>query len=147
MSQRKPHRPIGLVALAAAGLLLAAAAPSLAAESKQTETEGEFVGFDAEASTVTIKVRKPGKGAQPPRELKLKKGQEATFNVKQTGTVLTRTTVKMQDGTAGAFTDLEAGRKVLVFWIPDPENAKARLARSISVFVPAEEQGEDAEAQ
>lgn len=147
MSQRMPALRVGLVALAAVGLLLVAGAPARAAESKQIETEGEFVSFDAEGSTVTVKVIKPGKGARPPRELKLKKGQDASFNVKQTGTVLTRTTVKMQDGTAGTFSDLQPGRKVKVFWIPDPENAKARMARSISVFVPAEEQGEDAEGQ
>jgi hypothetical protein len=58
--------------------------------------------------------------------------------------VLVRTTVKLQDGTAGKFTDLQAGRKVRVFWIPDPDDPKQRMARSVSVFVPAEEQGEDA---
>lgn len=133
-------------ALAAALLVTLGLAPGAwaQAKSRQTETEAEFVGYDAEAGTVTLKIRKPGKGARPPRELKLRKGEEAQFNVKAEGSVLTRTTVKLQDGTAGSFDDLTAGRKVLVFWVPDPDDGKARLARSISVFVPAEEQGEDA---
>lgn len=130
-------------ALAVLGLLLAGARAS-AQKSSQTETEGEFVRYDAEAGTMTIQVRKPGKGAKPPRQLKLKKGKEGVFKVKAEGTVLTRTTVKLQNGTAGAFTDLEPGRKVLVFWITDPEDENARFARSVSVFVPAEDQGEDA---
>jgi hypothetical protein len=110
----------------------------------QIETEAEFLRYDAAAHTITVKVIKPGKGATPPRELKLRQGQEAAFRVKEEGSVLSRTTVKLQSGVAGAFTDLEAGRKVRVFWIPDPNDKQARFARSVSVFVPAEEQGEDA---
>jgi hypothetical protein len=134
-----------LAAFAAVGLLVCVAAPALGAKSKQTETEAEFVSFNEEAKTITVKVIKPGKGAKPPKELKLRKGKEADFNVIAVGSVLKRTTVKMQDGTAGGFEDLEPGRKVRIFWIVDPKDDKARQARSISVFVPAEEQGEDAE--
>jgi hypothetical protein len=130
----------------AAGLLAAplAALPAAAAEpkSKQVETEAEFVSFDEAAKTVTVKVRKPGNA---PKALAVRQGKEAVFKVKPEGSVLVRTTVKMQDGTAGSFKDLEPGRKVRVFWVADPDDPKGRMARSISVFVPAEEQGEDAE--
>jgi len=133
------------IASAAALALLLAHAPDAAAQkSTQIETEGEFLSYDAAAHTITIKVIKPGKGATPPRELKLRQGQEAAFHVEEEGSVLSRTTVKLQSGTAGAFTDLEAGRKVRVFWVPDPNGKQARFARSVSVFVPAEELGEDA---
>lgn len=129
-----------LVLFAIAGL---AASAGAAPKSTQIETEGEFVSFDAAAKTVTVKVLKPGKQV---RGLpKLARGKEAEFNVEPEGSVLTRTTVKMRDGTAGQFTDLQAGRKVKVFWIPDPDQEGKRKARSIAVFVPAEEQGEDAE--
>jgi hypothetical protein len=131
----------GLAALAAVGLLALVAPAAHAQKSKQIETEGEFVSFDAKAETVTVKVTKPG--AEAPHALKLQNGKEAQFSVKTTGTVLTRTTVKLQDGTGGKFEDLKAGRKVKVFWMAG-EDGKTRLARSISVFVPAEEQGEDA---
>jgi uncharacterized OB-fold protein len=133
----------GLAALAAVGLLAVVAPAAPAKESKQIESEGEFVSFDAKAETITVKITKPGKGATPPRALKLQNGKEEQFKVKTEGTVLTRTTVKLQDGTGGKFEDLKAGRKVKVFWMPD-DTGKARMARSISVFVPAEEQGEDA---
>jgi hypothetical protein len=133
----------GLAALAAVGLLALVVPAAHAQKSKQIETEGEFVSFDAKAETVTIKVTKAGSGATPPRALKLENGKEAQFSVKTTGTVLTRTTVKLQDGTGGKFEDLKAGRKVKVFWLAD-DAGKTRLARSISVFIPAEEQGEDA---
>ena len=134
------------IACTAVVTLLAVTALEARAQSKgtQIETEAEFLSYDAAAHTITVKVIKPGKGATPPRELKLRQGQEATFNVKEDGSVLSRTTVKLQSGVAGAFADLEAGRKVRVFWLPDPNDAKARFARSVSVFVPAEEQGEDA---
>jgi hypothetical protein len=137
----------GLVALAALGWLVGSAPDAFAKESTQTETEAEFISFDLEASTITVKVRKPGKGAKPPKHLKLKKGKQASFNVEQEGSVLKRTTVKLQSGMAGKFTDLKAGRRVLVFWLQDPNDDQARLARSISVFVPPEEQGEDAGGQ
>jgi hypothetical protein len=148
MQPAPTHRSLEVVvrigsALALALLVLAAPA-ARAQKSSQIETEGEFLSYDAAAHTITIKVLKPGKGATPPRELKLRQGQEAAFNVEEEGSVLTRTTVKLQSGVAGAFTDLEAGRKVRVFWIPDPNHEQARFARSVSVFVPAEEQGEDA---
>ena len=134
------------IVTAAALTLPLLGAPDALAQSKgqQIETEGEFQSYDAATHTIKIKVIKPGKGATPPRELKLRQGQEAAFHVVEEGSVLSRTTVKLQNGTAGAFTDLEAGRKVKVFWMPDPNDAAARFARSVSVFVPAEEQGEDA---
>lgn len=133
-----------LVALVAAALAVGFAPTAFAQKSKQTETEAEFISFNAEAKTITVKIRKSGKGAKPPRNLKLSKGKKADFNVEPEGSVLKRTTVKLQDGTGGKFEDLQAGRKVLIFWMPDPNDENARKARSISVFVPAEEQGEDA---
>jgi hypothetical protein len=135
---------VRIASAAVLAVLVAAAPEAQAQKSTQIETEGEFLSYDAAAHTITIKVIKPGKGATPPRELKLRQGQEAAFLVKEEGSVLSRTTVKLQSGMAGAFPDLEAGRKVRVFWIPDPNDKKVRFARSVSVFVPAEEQGEDA---
>ena len=135
---------LGVVAVAAVLFVWAGTAQAADPKSKQIETEAEFVSYDAAAKAITVKVRKPGKAPEN-KALKLRNGEEAKFNVKPEGSVLVRTTVKLQNGTAGSFDDLEAGRKVRVFWIEDPADKKARQARSISVFVPAEEQGEDAE--
>lgn len=130
-----------------AGVLLFVAALASNAQaqpkSRQIETEAEFIRFNPDESTVTVKVIKAGKRMKGMEALK--KGKEATFKVKPEGSVLTRTTVKLQDGTAGKFDDLQPGRKLRIFWVQDKANEAARFARSISVFVPAEELGEELE--
>ena len=131
-----------LVALAAVCLLWAAP-QAHAQKAKSTQTEAVWVKFDPETNTATVRVREPGKGATPPRHLKLRKGREATFNVKPTGSVLTRTSVAI-NGKRGELTDIPAGKRVNIYWIPDPDDDQARFARKIDLFIPAEEQGEDA---
>ena len=134
-----------LVGLATLGLLVVGLAPSATAAptSRQIQTEAEFISFDAEASTITVKIRKAGKSVKGMD--KLRSGREAVFKVKPEGSVLTRTTVKLQSGTAGKFTDLTQGRKLIIYWIPDDADKAVRFARSISVFIPADEVGEDTE--
>jgi hypothetical protein len=130
-----------LAAVAVLGWVVAAAATSAQARSRQIETEAVFVAYDAASETISVKVIKAG--ARPSdRGLALRKGREESFSVVPTGSVLVRTIVKNQDGTAGSFDDLEAGRRVRVFWLAEDGQRKAR---SVSVFVPAEEVGEDAE--
>jgi len=133
---------VGLAALAVVCPLWAAP-QAHAQKAKSTQTEAVWIEFDAETSTVTVKVRKPGKGAEPPRHLELRKGREATFKVKPTGSVLTRTSVAI-NGRKGEITDIPAGKTVNIYWVPDPDDDQARFARKIDVFLPAEEQGEDA---
>ena len=136
------------VALAAAAALAVAGAwrPAQAEpQSKQIETEAVFQKYDAAASTITVQVIKPG--TLPKGLPKLQKGKEAVFKVKAEGTVLTRTTVKLLTGQAAKFEDLQAGKKVKIFWVPDEADKTVRYARSVSIFKPTEEQGEDDEAQ
>ena len=129
-----------LVASAAAALVcgVAAAPAALAAKPKSTQTEARWIRFDPEARQVTVKVTKPGKGAKPPRELQLKRGREATFNVVPTGSILTRTSVAI-NGRKGELGDIPAGKTVNIYWVPDPENASARFARKIDVIFSDEE--------
>ena len=129
-----------LLGLAALGLLLggAIATPASAEKkSKVIQTEAKWVEFDPEAKTVTVTVKRTGKKPKD-KSLKLKKGQKATFNVKPEGSVLTRTTVKIM-GLGGALTDVEPGRTVNVYWIPDEKNEGKRFARSIDVTLSREE--------
>jgi hypothetical protein len=135
-----------LVGVAAAAFVcLAGVAPEARAQkAKSTQTEAKWVGFDLEAKTVTVKVTKPGKGATPPKHLALKKGREASFNVKPEGSVLTRTSVAI-NGKRGELSEIPAGKTVNVYWIPDPQDETARFARKIDLFIPAEEQGEEAD--
>jgi hypothetical protein len=134
---------VGLAALAVVCLLWAAP-QAHAQKAKSTQTEATWVEFDAEKNTVTVRVRKPGKGATPPRHLKLRKGREATFNVKPTGSVLTRTSVAI-NGKRGELADIPTGKRVNIYWIPDPDDDQSRFARKIDLFIPAEEQGEAAD--
>lgn len=125
-------------------LLAGGATTAAAAKSKSTQTEAIWISFDAENNTVKVKVRKPGVGAKPPKHLKLKKGKEAEFNVIPTGSILKRTSVAI-NGKRGALTDIPAGKTVNIYWVPDPEDEKARFARKIDLFKTAEELGEDAD--
>lgn len=134
-------RSLGLALIA---LLCAAPSRPAAAEpkSKQIETEAVFKAYDSASKTITVTVIKPGKNA--PGIEKLKKGKDAVFNVADEGSVLTRTTVKLLTGQAATFSELQAGKKVKIFWIPDEKKQGERFARSVSIFKPAEETGEDA---
>jgi hypothetical protein len=127
-----------LLALAAASLLAAPAAFAAPNKAKSTQSEGKWVGFDSAAKTATIKITKEGKGAKPPAALKVKKGREATFNVKPTGSVLTRTSVAI-NGKKGELTDIPEGKTVNVYWVPDEKDPKARFARKIDVILSDEE--------
>jgi hypothetical protein len=119
-------------AVLVAGLMMAAPAlEASAAEKKSTRNEAEWVKYDAAAKTVTLKVKKAGLG---PGAAKLKVGQQAVFNVKPEGSVLTRTSVAI-NGKKGELTDIPVGKTVLVYWVPDEKDAKAFFARKIDVIL------------
>ena len=123
------------LAVVAAMILAVAPADRAEAKGKSTQTEADWVSFDAETEQVTVKVRKPGKGKDSKM---LKKGKEAVFKVKAEGTVLTRTTVKV-NGKAGKLTDIPAGKRVLIYWQPKDGEP---YARSIDVVFTEEELNE-----
>lgn len=135
--------------LVAVGLLALLGTVPAEARQRQTQTEATFLAYDAASHTITVEVRRTGRGKGPklPPELLLKRGEQATFNVKEDGSVLTATVVKSEQGTRMAFPQLKPGVKVLVYWVPDEKNANARFARSISVYVAAQDWkgAEDAE--
>ena len=125
-----------LVAAAVVGLLVVAAAPSaFATEAKSTRNEAEWVKYDATAKTVTLKIKKPGLGDGADS---LKVGQEAVFNVQPEGSILARTSVAI-NGKKGALTDIPTGKTVIVYWIPDAKDAKARFAKKIDVILSEQE--------
>ena len=106
-----------LAALSALGFALAVAAALPAAaepKSKSKQARGMFVSFDAAAKTVTVK----------------EKGKDIVYNVTPEGSVLNRTTVKI-NGEAKRVDDLPPGAPVLVYWRPDENDAKQRYARMI----------------
>lgn len=129
------------VSLFALGVLALLGSMPAEARQKQTQTEATFLAYDADAHTITVEVRRTGRGrgAKLPAHLKLKRGEQATFNVKEGGSVLTSTVVKSKEGTRMKLQQLEPGVKLFVFWVPDPKDDNARFARSISVYVAAQD--------
>jgi hypothetical protein len=124
--------------LGAAVLALAfstALAVSAQAGGKSIQTEAEWIKFDPAAKTVTVKVKKPGRG---PEAKRLTRNKEAVFLVKPEGSVLTRTTVTI-DSKKAELTDITAGRTVNVYWRPDEEDESAMFARKIDVILSDEE--------
>lgn len=113
------------------------ATPADAAKRKSIKTEGKWESYDAEAKTVTVKIRKTGKKPKDAK-LKLKKGKSATFNVIPTGSILTRTSVAI-NGMKGALTDIDVGKSVILYWRPDEKNEGDRFARKIDVVMSREE--------
>jgi hypothetical protein len=98
---------------------------------KSVQTEAVWVEFDAEAKTVTAKVKKPGRG----RDAKLlKKNKQATWAVIPEGSVLVRTTVAI-NGVKGELSDIPAGKTVNIYWRPDEKDPTILRARKIDVIL------------
>jgi anti-sigma-K factor RskA len=102
---------------------------------RSIRTQGEFVKYDAETGSISVKVTQPGNG---PEAKSLKIGTSARFLVTSEGSVLARTMVAIQGVKAG-LADIEPGRTVNVYWRPDPADPKARHARKIDVIFSAQE--------
>jgi hypothetical protein len=116
--------------LAVAGAITVPAATAVAAGGKSTQTEAIWVSFDPDGQTVTVKVKKPGRGEDAKR---LKRGKQATFNVKVEGSVLTKTTVAV-NGKRGELVEIPEGKTVNIYWRPDEKDPEAMFARKIDVI-------------
>jgi hypothetical protein len=128
------HPVRSLAVLAVAGIVaLAVGAPAFASgpQTKTTSNEAEWLGFDAETSTVSAKILKAGKG---PNRAKLRTGNQVTFNVIPTGSVLTRTSVAI-NGVRGELADIPAGKTVLIYWVPDEKKEGEFFARKVDVVL------------
>lgn len=123
---------LGMV-LAAALLLGPGVGVAVAKKSKSIKTEGTFVGYDAEAKTLEIKVKKKGKKPGN-KALKLKSGKKATFKVKPEGSVLTRTSVTL-DGRRADINEIKKGQFLIIYWVADETDADARFARKIDMVL------------
>ncbi len=129
---------VGAMALVlSVAFVFAWAPPAEAKKPKSIKTEAKWVEFDAAAKTVTVKVRKTGKKSKD-KELQIKKGKKATFNVIPDGSIMTRTSVAI-NGKRGTLTDIPKGKTVNVYWLPDEKNPGKRFAKKIDVIMSAEE--------
>lgn len=128
-------RSLRLAATLACSLaVLMASGAALAAGEKTTQTEAVWIAFDPAAKTVKVKVDK----SKGPNKDKLKKNQEVTFRVVPEGSVLKRTSVAI-NGVKGELGEIKEGKRVNVYWLPDPENASGYFARKIDVTLSEEE--------
>ncbi len=121
----------GLAAVALACAFTAAFAADAQAKGKSVQTEAKWIKYDPEAKTVTVKVKKPGRGEDAKL---LKRNKEAVFAVKPEGSVLTRTTVSI-NGVKGELTDIPEGKTVNVYWRPDEKDPSILRARKIDMFM------------
>ena len=121
--------------LLATALLLAAASAGADATAGSLRTVGEFLGYDAAAKTVTVKVLEHGAGKEAEA---LAVGQPATFKVEPEGSVLNRTSVSIR-GVKGSLDAIPTGRIVNVYWRPDAADPKIHFARKIDVILSDEE--------
>jgi hypothetical protein len=135
MRIQRAGRSFGAAAIAVAGLLAVGSPAAAQKAGKMNQIEADWVAYDAAAQTVKVKVKEVGKG---PQAKDLKVGQEAAFKVKAEGSILTRTSVKV-NGKAGKLTDINAGKRVILYWLPDEADKTARFARTIDVTFSDEE--------
>jgi hypothetical protein len=115
-------------------VFVAGLAAEAVAAPKSTQTEARFIKFDPAKNTVEVKVEK----SKGPNRKMVKKGKEATFNVKPEGSILTRTTCTF-NGKRGEIKDIAAGKQVNVYWVPDPDKKGELFARKIDVVLSEEE--------
>ena len=125
----------GLAAVALAFAFTTVFAVGAQAEGKSVQTEATWIKFDPEAKTVTVKVKKPGRGEDAKL---LKRNKEAVFAVKPEGSVLTRTTVTI-NGVKAELSDIPEGKTVNVYWRPDEKDPSILRARKIDMFMSDEE--------
>lgn len=124
-----------LATLAALSIAFVSATPALAQKAKSTQNEATWVGYDEAAKTVTLEIKNNGRG---PNSKMIKRGQTVTFNVKPTGSVLTRTSVAI-NGMKGELTDISEGKSVLIYWVPEKDKKGEFFARKIDVVLSEEE--------
>jgi hypothetical protein len=107
-----------LATIAALALVLTAvgAGPAYAQKAKPKRVQGQFVSFDAATSTIKVKER----------------GSEVVYTVKPEGSILTRTSVKI-NGLGAKVADLKPEMRIFLYWVPDEKDAKKRFARTIDV--------------
>jgi phage baseplate assembly protein gpV len=113
MSIQSSRTVAGFAALAFAALLASGTAPAQAQAKKSAveKAEGCMVKYDAASNTMTVKDRRK---------------KEDTYRVKQATSVLDKAgTVVTKNGSKALLTDLEANRRVIVYWVPDPQNRTA----------------------
>jgi hypothetical protein len=125
----------GLAAAALAFAFTTAFAADALAKGKNVQTEAQWVRYDPETKTVTVKVKKPGRG----KDAKLlKKNRHAVFVVTSEGPARKRTTVAI-NGVKGELTDIPKGETVNVYWRPDAQNPQILRARKIDVIMSDED--------
>ncbi len=111
------HVKRALAAFAAVAVVVAAfgAGPAYAQKkAKPKRIQGQFMGFNAETNTITVKER----------------GKEREYTVKPEGSILTRTAVKI-NGLGAHVSELPPEARIIVYWVPDENDPKKRFARTI----------------
>ncbi|MCP5055092.1 MAG: hypothetical protein GY937_00020 [bacterium] len=140
MMHRHPLRhPLTFPAVIALMLLPATldAPQAHAARGKSVANEAEWVSFDPEAKTVTVKILMKSNGNEAlAKKFKktVRRGREVTINVIPDGPIRERTSVAINGRKAGLL-DIDTGKRVVLYWIEDPNAAGELFARKIDVLL------------
>ena len=130
--------PLAILALLAFAFV---AAPAGAEKSKSVQNEAEFRELRRGEQHRRRQDHEEGQGNKKllkAHKTDVKKGKEVTFNVIPTGSVLKRTSVAI-NGVKGEMTDLQPGKRILIYWIEDPNKEGELFARKIDVVLSEEE--------
>ena len=143
MSQAKRVRSFSRILVAGLALAFAFAvvpdsADAQKKKAKSTQSEAEWLTYDEAGQTVTVKIKKPGKG---PNKKMVKKNREQVFNVKAEGSILVRTSVAI-NGKRAELKEIPEGKTVLIYWVPDEQNDGQLFARKVDVIFSEEELNE-----
>lgn len=139
MRQRRIPGSLALCTLAALSFVAATLAPAQAeaARGKSVANEAQWVRFDPDAETVSVTILKASNGNKAlAKQFKrtVKRGKQVTFHVVSTGSILKRTSVAIR-GRKAELTDIQAGDRVILYWIEDPDHPGELFARKIDVVL------------
>ncbi len=131
---------ISVTALACVMAIGMAASAQAQSKGKSIQTEAIWVSFDAGTKSIKARVSKPGRRLKD-KEIALKRGKEASFDVIPEGSVLTRTSVAV-NGRKGELADIPVGKTVNIYWVVDESKPTKRFARKIDIIFSEEELAE-----
>lgn len=141
--RRHPTLELAFCAVTSLTFLTAALSPAVAqaARGSSVANEAQWLRFDPEAETITVEILKASRGNKALAKQfkkKVKRGKQATFNVIPTGSILKRTSVAI-NGRKAELTEIEPGKRVVIYWTEDPNRPGELFARKIDVVFSEQE--------
>ena len=141
--RQHPTFKLAFCAVTTLTFLAAALSPAVvqAARGNSVANEARWLRFDPEAETILVEILKASRGNKALAKRfkkKVRRGKQATFHVIPTGSILKRTSVAI-NGRKAELTEIEPGRRVVIYWTEDPNRPGEIFARKIDVVFSEQE--------